>query len=227
MTAGPVPSWAAYRQEVFGEPYMVWHDGPDFTEIARRFRDDPAAVPAMLRIGISEKDDVARPPSRHDQPMATWLEFEAAAPTLAAEVRKNLYEVGIGLGFLATVRTDGAPRVHPVCPILSPAGLHVLIVPGPKQHDLRRDGRYALHTETCPPPQHEDGCMLTGTAVEVTEASIRDVVVDQLRSERDDPVLWPSVRTDALFELLVDSCLLVRTLDSAELPAGPTVWKAG
>ena len=158
--------------------------------------------------------------------MATWHEFAAAAPGLAAEARKNIYEAGIGLGFLATVRADGGPRVHPVCPIISPAGLHVLVIPGPKQHDLRRDGRYALHTETCPPPNHEDGCMLTGTAHEATDGETRSVVIDQLRVERQDDQLWPSVRTDALFELTIDRCLLMRTLGSAELPAGATVWTA-
>ena len=145
---------------------------------------------------------------------------------LAAEARKNLYEVGIGLGFLATVRVDGAPRVHPVCPIASDAGLHVLVVPGPKEHDLRRDGRYALHTETCAPPDHEDGCMLAGTAHEVTDPAIRAVVLDQLRRERQTDELWPSAQTDALFELHLDTCLLMRTVDSDQLPAGPTVWKS-
>lgn len=159
--------------------------------------------------------------------VSTWLEFAAAEPVLAAEARKNLYEIGIGLGFLATVRPDGAPRVHPVCPIVSDAGLHVLVVPGPKQHDLRRDGRYAIHTETCPPPNHEDGCMLTGRAREVTDPGVREAVVEHLRRERQSEELWPSVHTDALFELLVETCLVVRTLDSPDLPAGPTVWKDG
>ena len=57
----------------------------------------------------------------------SWGAFSVAAPMLAEEARKNLCEVGIGLGFLATVRPDGAPRVHPVCPIVSAAGLHVLV----------------------------------------------------------------------------------------------------
>jgi len=52
---------------------------------------------------------------------------------------------------------DGGPRVHPVCPVISAAGLHVLVISGPKQQDLRRDGRYALHSETCPPPRQDDG----------------------------------------------------------------------
>ncbi len=158
--------------------------------------------------------------------MATWHEFAAEEPVLAAQAQKNIYEVGIGLGFLATVRADGGPRVHPVCPIISSAGLHVLVVPGPKQEDLRRDGRYAMHTETCPPPHHEDGCMLVGTAHEVTDRGIRDVVVDHLSVERQDDELWPSVHTDALFELMIERCLLMRTLESPELPEGATVWKA-
>src|SRR5205814_2633966 len=61
--------------------------------------------------------------------------------------RGQFYQFGIGLAFLATVRTDGAPRVHPVCPVISDAGLHVLIVAGPKRQDLRRDGRYARSEE--------------------------------------------------------------------------------
>jgi hypothetical protein len=158
--------------------------------------------------------------------VATWHEFTAEEPGLAEQARKNIYEVGIGLGFLATVRADGGPRVHPVCPIISPAGLHVLVVPGPKQEDLRRDGRYAMHTETCAPPNHEDGCMVTGTALEVTEGAVRAVVIDQLRVERQDDELWPSVHTDALFELTVERCLLMRTLASPELPAGATVWRS-
>jgi hypothetical protein len=48
--------------------------------------------------------------------MATWSEFEQADPTMAAAGRKLLYQFGIGLGYLATVRKDGGPRVHPICP---------------------------------------------------------------------------------------------------------------
>jgi hypothetical protein len=32
--------------------------------------------------------------------------------------RDLLYQFGVGLGFLSTVRRDGGPRVHPICPIL-------------------------------------------------------------------------------------------------------------
>src|SRR5947209_9062943 len=79
--------------------------------------------------------------------MVTWAEFAAAEPELADAGRSQLYQFGVGLAFLATVRRDGAPRLHPVCPVLSGDHLFVLITPtSPKQHDLRRDGRYALQT---------------------------------------------------------------------------------
>ncbi len=77
--------------------------------------------------------------------METWGSFAAVAPALAAMGRHFLYQYGVGLGFLATVRRDGGPRVHPICPILTDGALLALIVPGPKLDDLRRDGRYALH----------------------------------------------------------------------------------
>jgi hypothetical protein len=93
--------------------------------------------------------------------MITWTQFEHERPALAAAGRAQLYQIHIGLAFLATVRLDGGPRVHPVCPVLSADGLHVLIVAGPKQADLRRDGRYALHSETCPPPREDDGFAAT------------------------------------------------------------------
>jgi hypothetical protein len=43
--------------------------------------------------------------------MINWTEFERQQPALAAAGRQQLYTFGIGLGFLATVRPDGGPRV--------------------------------------------------------------------------------------------------------------------
>lgn len=81
---------------------------------------------------------------------ATWAELAAARPDIAAVGRRLLYSFDIGLGFLATVRADGGPRVHPICPLLTESGLYGMIIPGPKLDDLRRDPRYALHGETYP-----------------------------------------------------------------------------
>src|ERR1700675_3724728 len=95
--------------------------------------------------------------------MAAWKEFEDASSTIAASGRKLLYQFGIGLGYLATVRKDGGPRVHPVCPILTDGGLYTLIGTSPKQRDLRRDGRYALHA--FPAKDVDDEFYVTGRAL--------------------------------------------------------------
>lgn len=58
-SSAPGAGWAAYRQESFGEPYLVWHDGPDFTEFQERFAADPALATRMLRAGIAEDDALA------------------------------------------------------------------------------------------------------------------------------------------------------------------------
>jgi hypothetical protein len=157
--------------------------------------------------------------------MITWTEFEQHQPFLAGAGRKQIYQVGIGLAFLATIRPGGGPRVHPVCPVISVAGLHLLIKAGPKQEDLRRDGRYALHSETCPPPRHDDGFAITGHAREVTDAETAGMVRRQFLAERDGKV-WPGFDEEVIFELALERCLLMLTQADGRFPAGPTIWKA-
>jgi hypothetical protein len=157
--------------------------------------------------------------------MISWSEFERHQPALADAGRSQFYNFGIGLAFLATIRRDGGPRVHPVCPVIGPAGLHLLIKAGPKQADLRRDGQYALHSETCPPPRHDDGFAITGRAREVTDNEIAGAVRRQVLTERDGKV-WPGFDEELIFELSLQGCLLVLTEADDRFPAGPTIWKA-
>jgi len=91
-----------------------------------------------------------------------WAEFAVLEPVMAEAGRKLLYQFDIGLGYLATVRADGAPRIHPVCPIISDGGLYGLIIPGPKQADLRRDGRFSIHA--CNPQDRDDEFTVSGAA---------------------------------------------------------------
>jgi hypothetical protein len=46
----------------------------------------------------------------------SWAEFAHARPDLGDADRRLLYQFGVGLAFLATVRADGGPRLHPMCP---------------------------------------------------------------------------------------------------------------
>lgn len=52
-------SWTDFRLEAFGEPYMVWHDGPDFSVFQQRALADPATVEIVLAEGLAENDPLA------------------------------------------------------------------------------------------------------------------------------------------------------------------------
>ena len=117
--------------------------------------------------------------------MVTWKEFAAAEPDLADVGRSLLFQFKVGLAFLATVRRDGAPRLHPVCPVLSDNRLFVLIIPtSPKRHDLRRDGRYALQTFPQPKPG-SDEFSIAGKAVGVDDPAVRAAILRDAKHMAD------------------------------------------
>jgi Pyridoxamine 5'-phosphate oxidase len=128
--------------------------------------------------------------------MVTWHEFAAAEPDLAATGRALLNQFGVGLAFLATVSKAGAPRLHPVCPVLSDTGLYVLITPvSPKCQDLRRDGRYALQTFPQPKPG-SDEFYVAGRAALVEDDATRAGVLESARHRAD--------ASEVLFELRLE-----------------------
>lgn len=94
--------------------------------------------------------------------MVPWSQFTRSAPEISRLGEKRLFQFGPGLAFLATVRPDGGPRVHPVCVNIVDGELHLLIGPSPKRRDLFRDGRFALHS--FPAPDVDDEFYLTGRA---------------------------------------------------------------
>ena len=107
--------------------------------------------------------------------MVTWAEFAAADPKRAETGRSLLFQFNVGLAFLATVRKDGAPRLHPVCPVLSNDRLYVLITPdSPKKRDLVRDGRYALQTFPQPKPGSDESGIISAK----TSAPIETITVN-------------------------------------------------
>jgi hypothetical protein len=73
----------------------------------------------------------------------SWRTLEEKNPELAAFGASRLHGK---VAYLATLRKDGSPRVHPMTPIIGQGHLFVFMEPtSPKGHDLRRDGRYAIH----------------------------------------------------------------------------------
>jgi hypothetical protein len=76
--------------------------------------------------------------------MVSWRAFEQEAEPLASFGRER---IDGRVSFLATVRPDGGPRVHPVTPWIADGRLFVRMYPtSPKAADLDRDPRFALHS---------------------------------------------------------------------------------
>ncbi|MGX6605404.1 pyridoxamine 5'-phosphate oxidase family protein [Micromonosporaceae bacterium Da 78-11] len=156
--------------------------------------------------------------------MDSWSDLVAAEPTLAAGIRALLQQYGPGMGYLATVRADGSPRLHPVSPVITDAGLYCFVVDSPKRRDLERDGRYALHSY--PPEESDDEAYLTGRAIPVIDPLVVTDLADALHAAPD--VDW------RLFELLIDTATLRLHGPSGALPfsASPRVppfsrtWRA-
>ena len=51
--------WERWRREIFGDPYQVWHDGPDYTTLLTVVRSESATVERMLRAGLIAADPLA------------------------------------------------------------------------------------------------------------------------------------------------------------------------
>jgi hypothetical protein len=152
--------------------------------------------------------------------VATWREFESAAPGVASVARmlwpgitalhqgqaKPPGTPWFPVAFLATSRRDGSPRLHPICPVLA-AGRLFAAIPrsSPKGDDLRRDPRWAIHA--LPGPE-DDELAIRARAIEVGHAlEVRAAVIAVVRASgvggmietvSNDPIIeFDIVRVDA------------------------------
>ena len=152
--------------------------------------------------------------------LATWAEFEAAAPQLASKGRALLYQYGPPLGYLATVRADGGPRVHPFCPIVAAGGLWAYILRNsPKGADLRHDPRFALHAFS--PEDVDDEFFVRGRAESIQPTG-------DLRTAIISAALPATVGADEedLFQLHIDRVLLATYTHRGQWPPSYQRWAA-
>ena len=133
-----------------------------------------------------------------DQRLATWADFAAAAPDLAAAGSRHL-DRAEGAALLATVRgSDASPRIHPVTVGIVDGGLFVFLLDSAKRTDLTDDGRYALHAHQ--DQSAPDEFSVRGRAGLVAPGPIRDRVATGWFFEVD-ATYW-------LYELLIGSAIL-------------------
>jgi Pyridoxamine 5'-phosphate oxidase len=128
----------------------------------------------------------------------SWQALANAAPELAAFGAERLHDQ---VAYLATLKVDGSPRLHPVRPVVTDGRLFVFMeVTSPKVADLDRDPRYALH----------------GTATSETPWDLQEFVVEGAARRVDDPdrrstanagSTFPRDELFVLYELDVGSAL--------------------
>lgn len=152
----------------------------------------------------------------------SWSQFAATRPDLAEAGHGLLYQFGVGLAFLSTVRADGGPRLHPMCPMVTDGHLVAHIIPSAKRDDLDRDGRYAMHS--FPTDDNEDAFYLTGHAARVTEAGLASAAAAQFLSERDIAGEPPGFADGVFFEFTLRRCLLTRTDGQGDWHPRHIVW---
>jgi hypothetical protein len=146
--------------------------------------------------------------------MTTWGRLEAEHPALAALGAELLGKLP---AYLGTIRADGAPRVHPVTPIIGFGHLFLFMEPtSPKARDLRERGTFALHSGV--PDTHGTGgeFSLRGTATPIEDAELRALAVTAASYS-------PAARY-VLFELGVTEARC-NGYGDVTLPA-PTRWRA-
>ena len=151
--------------------------------------------------------------------MKRWCDFASEKPEMAEAGRVLIYQFRVGLGYLATVRRDGGPRLHPVCPVLANGGLYAFIGNhSPKVRDLLRDGRFALHS--FPNPELDDEFYVTGRATRVDDAEIRRVVYEAYTAT------GAFTSNDTLFELWLERALHAKYKSRPSWPPVYTKWSA-
>ncbi len=131
----------------------------------------------------------------------TWAQLTAEEPAIGVAGERLLRALAVG--YLATVRDDGAPRIHPVTLTFHGDGLYIAVLArSPKLRDLTENGHFALHSfPTLPAAEAwaDEELMVGGRARRVTDRAER-AAVEQVHANHVGP-------DDVLFELRAERVL--------------------
>src|SRR5207247_1819849 len=129
--------------------------------------------------------------------MSTWVEFQEAAPELAAEGREEIDRHGFML--LGTIRSDGTPRISPVEVRIVAGELAMCLVrDSMKERDVRRDPRVVLHSPMLNADDPNSELKLRGRLVEVEDEAVRTAAA-----------VWTAPPEFDVFRLDVETAALV------------------
>ena len=133
----------------------------------------------------------------------SWKTFESQSPEIAEFGTARLHNK---VAYLATIRKDGSPRVHPFTPIIGEGHFFVFMEPtSPKGHDLRRDPRFAAHCSVSDTSGKSGEFIVTGKAKFVSEPELRALAV------RVSP--YKPAERYVLFEFDIESAVMTEYVD--------------
>ena len=154
--------------------------------------------------------------------MITWNDFAQEAPRIADVFVRRHTATG-NLCLLATLRSDGYPRISPIEPGIFEGHLLLVGMPGTtKFRDLGRDPRFCLHTATVDAYASDGDAKLWGKATNLQDndlherfaADLFDTSGMDLRGEVFDPFFVADL-TGASSLAIEDGQLAI------------TIWKPG
>lgn len=115
--------------------------------------------------------------------MTTWKEFSEAAPQIAGVFARRHAATG-NLCLLATLRSDGAPRISPIEPRIFEGQLWLVGMPNTtKFRDLARDPRFCLHTATVDAHVTEGDAKLWGVVDDIQDKTLHQRFATMLYEE--------------------------------------------
>jgi hypothetical protein len=147
--------------------------------------------------------------------MTGWAEFQGAAPVIGATGRRLLEEAGEA--YLAIVRGDALPRLHPITVGFVDGRLLAFLIEGsPKSADLAVDGRFALHARQDPASPHE--FVIRGRATPIADGAVLDRAL----------AAWPFPAADGyrLFEFTITHAILGERPTADSWPPAYSNWHA-
>jgi hypothetical protein len=149
--------------------------------------------------------------------MASWGEFEAAAPDVAAMGRRLLFPDGTGEAFLTTVAgAAGLPRTHPINIGIVGDRLVAFLLQSPKATDLASDARFALHAHQARNAPHE--FLLRGRAMAIDDPETRAQAAAAWYFEISDQY--------RLFEFGIEHAVLGERGSPDDWPPRYTSWRS-
>jgi hypothetical protein len=154
--------------------------------------------------------------------MAHWDAFAAEAPHVS-EVFTRRHSATGNLCLLATLRSDGSPRISPIEPRIVEGHLVLVGMPGTtKFRDLGRDPRFSVHTATVDPYVGDGDAKLSGVVENLQDPDLHRRFANDLfetsgfdlRGQDFDPFYVADITGASTVELVENQLRI-------------TIWKPG